>query len=156
MLDQLPDAPFVRKVVACYPGGCPDLLSELAGKLDVILTYSVVQYVFVEARIFDFVDRSLELLADGGAMLIGDIPNSSRRKRFFRSAAGVKHHQAFTNSDAIPHVEFNTLETGRIDDAVVLGLLARCRSAGFDAFVVPQADDLPMANRREDVLIRKP
>ncbi len=51
---------------------------------------------------------------------------------------------------------FNVPEPGKLDDAVVLGILARCRAAGFDAYVVPQAPDLPMANRREDILIHRP
>jgi hypothetical protein len=45
------------------------------------------------------------------------------------------------------------VEAGKIDDAVIVSLLLRCRLAGFDAYVLPQGPDLPMANRREDVLI---
>jgi len=59
-------------------------------------------------------------------------------------------------TDAPPEVAFNRVEHEAIDDAVVLGLLARARAAGCDAYVVPQRDDLPMANRREDILIAKP
>ena len=44
----------------------------------------------------------------------------------------------------------------KIDDAVVFSILGRARAAGFDAYVVPQAPDLPMANRREDILIMSP
>ena len=43
-----------------------------------------------------------------------------------------------------------------IDDAVVFALLQRSRLAGFDAYVVPQDSALPMANRREDILIIRP
>jgi hypothetical protein len=38
----------------------------------------------------------------------------------------------------------------------VLALLARARAQGFHAWVLPQDAALPMGNRREDVLIRKP
>jgi len=99
---------------------------------------------------FEFFDRP------GGQLLLGDIPNQSKRKRFFASAAGVRHHQAFTGNDEVPEVPFNVLERSKIDDAVVLGIVGRARAAGFDAYVVPQAPDLPMANRREDVLIIRP
>ena len=34
--------------------------------------------------------------------------------------------------------------------------LQRARSAGFNSYVLPQADDLPMENRREDILIIRP
>ena len=47
-------------------------------------------------------------------------------------------------------------EHNKIDDAILLSLLARARGAGCDAYLVPQSSDLPMANRREDILIRKP
>jgi hypothetical protein len=53
-------------------------------------------------------------------------------------------------------VRFNTQNPGQIDDGVVLGLLMRMRQAGFQAFIVPQAAALPMANRREDMLIIRP
>jgi len=89
-------------------------------------------------------------------MLIGDIPNVSKRKRFFSSPAGIKFHQEFTGTQELPEVVFNQVEPSRIDDAVVLSLLLRARNAGFDSYVVAQAEDLPMANRREDILIRKP
>jgi hypothetical protein len=38
----------------------------------------------------------------------------------------------------------------------MMALIMRARSAGFDGYVVPQAPNLPMANRREDILILKP
>jgi hypothetical protein len=131
-------------------------LPELAGRVDALLCYSVFHYVFAESNPFDFVDRALSLLAPGGRMLIGDLPNVSRRKRFFSSAAGAAFHREFTGRDEDPTVVFNRTETGKIDDAVVLALLARCRAAGFDAFVLPQAPGLPMANRREDILVCRP
>jgi hypothetical protein len=48
------------------------------------------------------------------------------------------------------------LERGKIDDAVLLGLVARYRAAGCHAYLLPQAAELPMANRREDMLIVSP
>jgi len=156
MLGHLPDEPFVRKAVGRLPADHADLVAEYAGRVDAILVYSVLQYVFVEGSVFDFVDACLSLLSPGGQLLLGDLPNQGKRKRFFASAAGVRHHQAFTGTDEVPAVSFNQLERSKIDDAVVLAILGRARAAGFDAYVVPQAPDLPMANRREDVLIVRP
>jgi hypothetical protein len=156
MLAHLPDGPFVRKVAGRFPVESAALVAEYAGRVDAVLVYSVLQYVFVEGPVFDFVDACLSLLAPGGQLLIGDVPNQSKRKRLFASAAGVRHHQEFTGTDEVPTVEFNVLERSKIDDAVVLAILGRARAAGFDAYVVPQAAELPMANRREDVLIVRP
>ncbi|MEM4297261.1 MAG: SAM-dependent methyltransferase, partial [Nitrososphaerota archaeon] len=124
--------------------------------INAILVYSVLHHVFTEGDVFRFLDRSLSLLADGGEMLIGDIPNISKRKRFFSSQAGIRYHQAFTGTSEVPEVRFNTLEPGLIDDAVILSIILRCRLSGFDAYLLPQPDELPMSNRREDILIRRP
>jgi hypothetical protein len=155
MLARLPDEPFVKKFAAYYPR-CDGLFAEYAGRVDVLLCYSVLHYVFAESNLWDFLDASLGLLADGGQMLLGDVPNVSKRRRFFSSAAGVKFHREFTGTETDPEVAFNRVERGQIDDAVVLSLVMRARASGADAYVVPQREDLPMANRREDILIRKP
>jgi hypothetical protein len=126
------------------------------GKVDVIIAYSVIQYVFAEGNLWDFIDKSLSLLKDGGEILLGDVPNGTMRKRFFASNAGIACHKDYTGRDEMPNVQFNTLEAGVMDDSVVLSILARVRSQGFHGWVIPQASNLPMSNRREDILIRKP
>ncbi|MGA7243271.1 MAG: hypothetical protein WBX19_08820 [Terracidiphilus sp.] len=155
MLAHLPDDDFIRKFPAFFPL-CDSLFRDFSAKVDVILTYSVFLTAFKEGNAWDFLDRSLELLAEGGEMLIGDIPNISKRRRFFSSSNGVKFHKEFMNTQTPPEVQFNTIERHKIDDSVILALLSRARSQGFDAYVLPQYADLPMANRREDVLIRRP
>jgi hypothetical protein len=156
MLAHLPDEPFVRKAPGCFPRDAAAVLTEYAGRVDAILVYSVLQYVFVDLPLFTFVDACLALLAPGGQLLLGDVPNVSKRKRFFASDAGLRCHQDFTGTDEAPAVTFNVPEPAKIDDAVVFSVLARARAAGFDAYVVPQSPELPMANRREDVLIVRP
>ncbi len=155
MLGLLPDADGVRKVPAYYPN-CPELIDELSGKVDALICYSVFHYVFAESNTWAFLDRSLKLLAPGGHFLIGDIPNVSKRKRFFASETGVRFHQEFMQTSEAPKVNFNQIEEGTIDDGVMMALIMRARLAGFDAYIVPQPDDLPMANRREDILIVRP
>jgi hypothetical protein len=131
-------------------------LEKFRGQIDAIICYSVLHYIFAESNLFDFLDQSLALLADGGQMLIGDIPNVSKRKRFFSSPAGIQFHQAFTGTAEIPKAEFNSIDQGKMDDSVLLSLLLRARNAGYDAYLLPQPADLPMANRREDLLLFKP
>jgi hypothetical protein len=154
MLSQLPARPFVHKLAGAFPAEEP--ADGWTGKADAVLVYSVFQYVFAEGNSWAFVDRLLQLLAPAGALLIGDIPNVSKRKRFFASDTGRRFHRDFMQVDEDPEVVFNVLDHGAIDDAVVLALVARARAAGFQAYVVPQHDDLPMANRREDVLVVRP
>lgn len=156
ILDILPDEPFIVKIPARYPGECNEFCSDYAGRINVVNSYSVIQCIFCEGNIFQFLDKSLALLADGGQMLFGDVPNISRRKRFFSSETGVRFHQNFMQSSDKPEVHFNSLDSNQMDDAVVLSLLLRARLAGFHSYVVSQDPALPMANRREDILIEKP
>jgi hypothetical protein len=154
MLAQLPDRPGIVKVAGAFPDEAA-LPPGIDGTVDAVLVYSVLQYVHAETDSGAFLDRALALLAHGGRMLVGDVPNASRRARFFASPAGREFHREFTGGDDPPPAS-DDRASGGIDDAVVLGLLERARAAGFDAYVVPQAPGLPMANRREDILIARP
>lgn len=156
MLDLLPDEPGITEKHAGYYPKIDSLMDTYKGKVNFILCYSVLQCVFEEGNIWSFIDESLDLLAEGGVFLIGDIPNVSMRKRFFSSNKGIRFHQAFMNTDACPDVTFNQVEKNKIDDAVIFGILQRVRAQGFDAYVMPQHQDLHFANRREDILIRRP
>ena len=155
MLRHIPDEPFIHKIPGRFPE-CVSFLDGYAKRVDAILVYSVLHHVYLEANYVDFLDNALALLAEGGEMLIGDIPNISKRRRFLSSARGIKYHRELTGEDADPKVEFNTIPRSEIDDAVIISVLLRCRNAGFDAYVVPQQEGLPMANRREDILVRRP
>lgn len=156
MLARLPNLPCITKIPGPFPQ-CALRLADLAGRIDIALAYSVLQYVFIEGSIFAFLDAALELLAQGGgAMLLGDIPNASMRKRFLASAAGGAFHRTYTGRDEDPPLAFNVPVGGEIDDAAIVALLLRGRAAGVDAWVMPQAAGLPMSNRREDILLRRP
>jgi len=155
MLALLPNEAHVKKIEGPFPDCLKDDLAAL-GCFDAILAYSVSQYVFAEANLFAFVDAAARLLNEGGEFLIGDIPNTTMRKRFMASSLGKQYHRQHYADLPMPNVAFNELDSGQIDDGVILGLISRMRNAGFHAFILPQAADLPMANRREDVLIRRP
>lgn len=156
MLAQLPNDENIIKVAAYYPKDCQDFLAEYAGRADAVLTYSVLHYVFDEGNLFNFLDATLGLLTVGGECLIGDAPNISKRKRFFSSPTGAAFHKEFMNTSDEPTVEFNRVEINQMDDAVLMALMSRARLAGFDAYILPQSSSLPMANRREDIFIRRP
>jgi hypothetical protein len=134
----------------------PMLTDRWASKCDAVIVYSVIQYAFAEASVFDFVDQVLGLLRPRGRALLGDIPNASMRRRFLASAAGREHHHGYMRTDEDPEVRWPVLPTGEFDDAATLALLARARDAGFHAWLVPQAPELPMANRREDAVFERP
>ena len=154
MLSLLPNRSFIKKFPCRFPE-CPSIFGKYSADVDCILIYSVIQVVFLEASIFDFIDNACKLLKDGGEMLIGDIPNVSKRKRFFSAKAGIEFHRKFTESAELPKVDFMRIEDTKIDDGTIFGLLQRYRNFGFDTYLLPQMKELPMANRREDILIKK-
>jgi len=156
MLRLLPNrGPHLTKIAGRFPGGIKSA-EKILGSFDAILAYSVAHYVFLDASLFAFIDAAVQLLTKQGQLLLGDIPNAKMRKRFMASEEGKAYHKIHYPRLPEPNVVFNTLSPGEIDDGVLLGLVARMRAAGFHAFVVPQAADLPMANRREDILIIRP
>lgn len=153
MLVHLPNKDNMVKISGKFPDEIN--LLEYQNKVDAIVLYSVLQHIVLDMNPFYFIDEAVKLLNDGGRLLIGDIPNISKRNRFFASNTGLKFHQNFTKTNTSPEYEFNTLIEDKIDDSLVFAILSRYRNAGFETYLLEQPIDLPMRNRREDILIVK-
>lgn len=126
-----------------------------------ILVYGVVQYLETETELHDFVGKALRLLAPGGRMLIGDMPNIDKKTRFLESESGAAFEKEWKQSGlAETRVDPARLLPGDaivdFTDEVVARLLLFVRSAGLDAYVVPQPPDLPFGRTREDLLVIAP
>ena len=155
MLQQLPDVEGVTvKIAGSFPAAS-SAIHDAVPSADAVLCYSVFHYIFADGNPFDFLDSVIQLLASGGRALIADIPNISKRRRFFATETGRQYHKTFTGTDTEPDLRYNEPSRGKIDDAVLLGLMQRAQAAGADAYLVPQASDLPMSNRRDDLLIMR-
>lgn len=155
MLDQLPSHDSITKYEGYFPNDVSDLVNQYQNKIDYIVGYSIFHYVFYNTCIFKFLDTALSLLKPGGKMLIGDIPNISKRKRFFSTDTGISFHKKFTQTDTLPEVNPLQLEPTHIDDGVLMGIMQRYRGFGFEAYLLPQPTSLPFHNRREDLVIQK-
>jgi len=155
MLDLIDNNNKITKMPGFYPN---DFLAtkKLEKKFDAILCYSVLHYIIKESSLWDFIDLSISFLKEGGQFLIGDIPNLSKRKRFFSSEKGKAFHKNFMKTNENPKVDWNESPIGEIDDSVICSIISRSRAQGCEAYIVPQRYDLPMQNRREDVIIIKP
>jgi hypothetical protein len=156
MLALLPDGDHIAKYPGPFPAAMESDFASYVGKVDAIIAYSVIQYVFQEGNLWDFMDRCLQLLSPSGEILFGDVPNATMRKRFMASEEGLQFHRAFAGDSSVPEVTFGSLEPGMMDDSVVLALVSRARAQGFHAWILPQHESLPMANRREDIVIKRP
>jgi hypothetical protein len=154
MLALLPKSKAVRGM----PGFFPDNIAEFApyfGKVDAIIVYSVLQHIVLNHSIYRFLDEALPLLAPGGSLLLGDIPSTSKRERFFASEAGIAYHRRFTGTQTEPPKSPLTLKAHTIDDGIIFGILQRYRNAGYETYLLPQPDTLPQYNRREDIVIAR-
>ena len=155
MLSFHQDERSLYKVPGIFPTSYKQICT-VEKQFDAILCYSVFHLVFTEISPWEFLDKCLMLLKPGGQLLIGDIPNLSKRKRFFSSESGIKYHHNFMKTTNDPEVVYNKIEHNKIDDSVLLSLITRAQAAGFDAYIMPQGKKLPMQNRRDDILITRP
>lgn len=155
MLNLSKSESHIVKIPGLFPKTIKEI-KEMSKGIDVVICYSVFHYIFVDSNVWYFLDCLMELLNDGAQAIIGDIPNISKRKRFFASNNGIKFHQNFMKTKEKPNVEFNCIEEGKIDDSLLFSMVLKCQASGFDAYVVPQGKELAFSNRRDDLIIRKP
>lgn len=153
MLDLLPDSHHIKKIEGFFPDTI--LKNSLKIKFDVVICYSVFHYIFAESSIKKFVKLSSEILKIGGQMLIGDIPNISKRNRFFSTKEGIRFHQKFMKSNDLPKMIVPKKNENYIDDDVLKKLVFEFNAQNCDASILTQPKSLPMYNRREDLLITK-
>ena len=155
MLALMPEHDHIHKIPGKFPDDDMSFIDTRNGFADVVLAYSMLHYVCVHGSIFNFIDRAMELLVPGGRMLLGDLPNRSKRRRFFVSSEGIRTHQKFTGREEIPKVDPWEMEYGKLDDSMIFAIMQRYRNGGHETYLLPQNDDLPFATRREDILIVK-
>lgn len=155
MLNNLP-LTEVNHYVEKFPGkfpNIPELFQKYEGKVDYILCNSVLQYVTAEeGEYFDFIDNALKLLKSGGELLISDIPNKSKAKRFFNTEKGIKYHQDKNKTTDLPEVKIHFQD---IADNDVISIVSHYREIGYDTYLLPMSNNLEFSNRREHILIRK-
>lgn len=153
MLDNVKLSEGVEKFPGKFPD-VPNLFGKYKEQIDIIIANSVIQYIYAEGYpvLFKFIDRALELLKPGGRLLLSDIPNYSKAKRFFDSRAGKEFHKKKNKTNKNPMVKLTAKD---IDDTIILDILDKYRYLGFDVYVLPQSKELLFSNRREDILIVK-
>tara|TARA_A100001037_G_scaffold302113_1_gene333044 strand:+ start:14 stop:739 length:726 start_codon:yes stop_codon:yes gene_type:complete len=140
------------------PGNFLDLKIET--KFDRILIYSVLHCLTDFSEVRHFVEKACELLAPGGRMLIGDIPNVDRKGRFANSAVGKAFERTWqeesrkeAGSGSIAANLINDPDLATFDDEAIHNLLVHIRKFGFESYLLPQSSDLPFGHTREDILV---
>ncbi len=155
MLKYLPNKKGIIKKFGIFPNDFKDFISDKKAFFNVIILYSVLQYIHNEQDIWKFLDASLSMLSDKGILFLGDIPNKSMRERFLFSNDGKLFKKKFNQME--PTDMKNRIDlTRQIDDEIVIEILNKSRKLGYHSWVVPQSDELTFSNRREDIIIKKP
>lgn len=132
----------------------------IPGAFSKILIYSVVHYLSDERELLRFVDKAVGLLKPGGLLLLGDVPNADKKKRFLRTRKGREVMKAWEKVAAsfrgIPGPAMRPdPDLIAIDDRILLSLMTRLRRQGHEAFLLEQPEGLAMCYSREDVLVRR-
>jgi 2-polyprenyl-3-methyl-5-hydroxy-6-metoxy-1,4-benzoquinol methylase len=140
-------------------GQFPDV--EISGLFDCVLAYSVIQCLRSFDDVLAFIEAGAMLLKPGGRMLIADVPNKDKKKRFSESEAGRAFEADWRrsvelDSSAPVNVFDDAVGVGALDDAGVLRIVAKFRAMDFHAYILPQPPELPFGRTRDDVLIVRP
>lgn len=137
-------------------------------RFDKIIVYSVLHYLENENETSKFIDKAISLLKPGGKLLIGDVANVSSEERFFNSKKGKEYlvewehrrrkYREIQKNESIGDLLAGVAKDTKyvvLDDAWVLAVLGRARQRGLKAYVLPQPENLPFGEYREDILIEK-
>ncbi len=123
-----------------------------------IVMYGVVQNLPDEGEVVSFLRKALDHLHPGGRLLVGDLPNVDKKRRFQSTEFGADFEAMWARHDgSASMIDENDLlpESRRIEftDAIVASVFQQVRGWGYDAFVLPQPEHLPWGFTREDLLI---
>jgi SAM-dependent methyltransferase len=136
----------------------------LARRFDRVVAYGVIQYSDDPAS---FIETAVGLLQPGGRLLIGDLPNISKKGRFLASPSGRLFDAQYKGvaPDTLPvfstHHEFvasfdRSGAAVEITDRFLLDVVERYRDRGCDVYILEQPSGLPFCQTREDLLICAP
>jgi SAM-dependent methyltransferase len=162
--DTISDTMFPGLKVQLLNGYFPEDFSLTGQKFDRILLYAVLYQV---DNPMEIIQEAVKLLNPYGKLLLGDLPNISRKGRFLSSGNGrifdagykkmriedlpvYKSHHDFVEK-MIADPEYYSM----IDDQFVSNIYQEYTGMGYDVFILPQTDNLPFSKTRHDVLICK-
>ena len=142
------------------------LETEIPGRYQKILTYGVVSCLRDADEVVRFIEKAAGLLAPGGRLLVGDIPNVDKKRRFAESPEGrrfqVEWDALMADPENVREAEWarehlaDAPATAQFDDELVLAIMKRFRGDGLDVHCLPQPADLAFGYTREDLLIQRP
>ena len=134
MLSLLPNLDNITKVNTHFPD--QSFVEAYQNKADAIIVYSVFHCVYLESDFIMFTDSLVKLLNNGGTLLLADLPNATKKKRFLSSDEGKAFHKEWSGEETMPEVNWNQFEAGSLDDSLVMMLMMRYRQMGYETYLV--------------------
>lgn len=121
-------------------------------KFNKIIIYSVLHCLTNYNDVYKFINKAINLIKPGGSLLIGDIPNEDKKKRFLKSNYGKKFKINWNkvSKKAFKQFKFSTI---KFSDKIILNIINNYRKKGYEVFVLSQNEKLPFSNTREDLII---
>lgn len=137
-------------------------LDQFRGRSSAVLMYSVIQCVGREQKPIDLLLTATELLSSQGRLLVGDIPNQSKKNRYLSSEFGQRFNSEWQQAIGVENLKGladsppqNSSFSHSFDDHALLEIITRIRESGHEAYILPQPEGLAMNWTREDLLIFK-
>jgi FkbM family methyltransferase len=153
VLGHLPTATFIEHFPDEFPANIDNYFSRCANA-GAVICYSVSQYISSYSLFVKLIKCATSLLAPGGRLLLGDIPNSDMRMRFLNSKTG-EQSKSYIYKNKIRYNRFLQTQSTYLNDANLINILTTQRNKGYHAWIVPQKNLLPQSNKREDLLIER-
>ncbi len=144
--------------IRCIPGNFLDV--KIPGHFSKIIVYSVLHYLSNEKEVLFFIDKAVKLLLPGGKLLLGNIPNIDRKKRFLASPRGKifeKKWQAMKKKENIDIVFSNFFKEKNviIGDTLINKIIKTYSVKEFRAKSLKQSLGAPFSHTRENILISR-
>lgn len=141
--------------------GTDFLDAPLSGTFDRIVSYCVLPALPDRETVYSFIDKALDLLSDDGLLLLGDISNIDKKKRFLNSRRGQAFSKDWEERMHKMPLKIDTSKASELpsaifDDDFMLELCMHARQKNFNAYILNQEQSLPFGNTREDILITGP
>ena len=139
------------------PGNFLDI--PLDRKFSKILIYSVLHCLTDEPEATAFLEKALRLVAPGGRLLLGDLPNANRKTRFLESDTGKAFEAEWRKQGGanFSHHDLGLARDSDVfqpDDRSIAALASLGHRLGFNAYLMPQNTNLPFGHTREDLLFQ--
>ena len=154
---QIPNAFFIS-------GNFLEINTKNLPAFDKILSYSVIHYLKNHKEISRFIEKAISILKPGGILMIGDIPNLSKKARFLSTKYGQEFSKKFSsnlkNKEEIDEIfgVFNKAEKteNHINDSFLMEIIKKQRENGNESFILPQdPEKCAFGYTKEDLIIIK-